>query len=1414
MGLAANNLTLIIRIWLAVIIFQYGHSENVEPRALELSVPWRPIPYHVPQQQLQQSQQPQQLISVASFDTTSKDELVHIAQHNAQILKQFNQPIAQYSQHSQGGMKVQITTHQQAPGPSPAASVQQQHHQHHHHHLQHGAPSFGHTPAGPPKYMTTPLLQTIYPGAPHKQQQSPAQSKPFVKSDQITTLNMVHSSTPKITAAISSHGAVGVKSAKFNGQFRDVQPTIVQKSTLKPHPVMNKLQSHLGITGFRQKQPVATSSNRLEHFINPNHLYGTYIQFGQSPALSPASLAPTKTKYLSQLGSGVPTFDTQTLKSFFNAPGYTPSVGQFKKLNFIQQQQQLQQGAASGKFSFPHFNQIPADLAEFPKKYVTPSSAEKELTKTGSGGLDSTPLFPHLPPSVLTPFFQQVQQQQQQHSSSSSFISGNKYNNFNLKTQHPAPPVASQSSSTAGSSTKHSFTQGQFQSDREPLSNFGSQVFGGGAFSAYSTQQPLPIEHKPYEVLKFKESPGKQLSTKFNEIHDEYSKNLVPPPPSTQQAFLPTVLNHLAESSPSKDPIEILNKYNINPHSPLQDANRFSYDFPRPTPVSHAASTSGPVPTTVSTTTTTTTTQFPTATTLPRQQYYQHHYSQFQFPGEQSFHNHQSSSPVLVTPVNELSENGWFTREKYLTTEKPNVFKNLFRPVESEYKQHKLMHPAYTGLPPNRRPTATASSTTTSTSAGPTTNSPWDQSTEEPIITHSFFTIEDAIADPTLIPPRSKNKYKYTTDAEEENRQEDLQLEIVTIGPFFGSEESPIQQVVTTPAPTRAQGSKGANGQQHRRRRPKPHHQSSTTTEYTTEQDSTESTTNAISPSLNTVDNRNRNRIRFRPKPVTTVISPIAAIVETEAATTNLPTPPPLPTFVSSEEFDGAVIKKFRKKPHFTRNRFNVLSQREEEKNSVLDQTEPSLATPTLTTISSTSTLTSAAASVPAEASPSLPPLGGGFRSRYRPAAPQQKGKDSQEDTQSINGDGLKLNSRLPGRLPPTAASSTVATSTDTASVALFNSDESNINSSEPQNRTRGGEHNRPRFSIKEYRNKLNRTVTSTAGPTSTAASPVGDLETTTAPKLRFPTRNRFLVNARLNKTVESNDIVPTGTGGVTTEKTANETTTRSSFRPHGTRTYNRFTVKKPSTESPQTSTAAGTATRGQASNGANLATRGRTKTAYDQAVAANRTLAAGTYNTTASLINRRPPKITLRQRIQNYNRKKEMEQTNTAAGAASEDALKRGDEVADIPSVDQNSVLASSGELNRPIDDLGTLGDRFESSNSGTDDVTTRSSTTESYRHHETAIMKISPKDPNSATAATNGEDYDLNSASSDYSKRVVELTLSGTGTKDRGNFKSVNKGLLSRKVPGYFTLATEDPILPIEAFFPQVKKPSGGLA
>lgn len=102
-----------------------------------------------------------------------------------------------------------------------------------------------------------------------------------------------------------------------------------------------------------------------------------------------------------------------------------------------------------------------------------------------------------------------------------------------------------------------------------------------------------------------------------------------------------------------------------------------------------------------------------------------------------------------------------------------------------------------------------------------------------------------------------------------------------------------------------------------------------------------------------------------------------------------------------------------------------------------------------------------------------------------------------------------------------------------------------------------------------------------------------------------------------------------------------------------------------------------------------------------------------------------------------------------------------------------------------------------------------------------ESAIMKIAkdnhsyrPQTSRISTTTTEStktpsneidEDYlDLNGASSDYSQKVTELTISGN-TNDK--FKSVNTGIFPRRIPGYFTLATEDPILPIEAFFPQLK-------
>ncbi|XP_074029496.1 uncharacterized protein [Leptinotarsa decemlineata] len=56
------------------------------------------------------------------------------------------------------------------------------------------------------------------------------------------------------------------------------------------------------------------------------------------------------------------------------------------------------------------------------------------------------------------------------------------------------------------------------------------------------------------------------------------------------------------------------------------------------------------------------------------------------------------------------------------------------------------------------------------------------------------------------------------------------------------------------------------------------------------------------------------------------------------------------------------------------------------------------------------------------------------------------------------------------------------------------------------------------------------------------------------------------------------------------------------------------------------------------------------------------------------------------------------------------------------------------------------------------------------------------------------------------DYSQRVSDLTSSFKSEYDTpGLFKSVSPN--SRRVPNYFTISTDDPILPIEAFFPNIK-------
>ncbi|XP_050682464.1 general transcriptional corepressor trfA-like, partial [Leptidea sinapis] len=77
-----------------------------------------------------------------------------------------------------------------------------------------------------------------------------------------------------------------------------------------------------------------------------------------------------------------------------------------------------------------------------------------------------------------------------------------------------------------------------------------------------------------------------------------------------------------------------------------------------------------------------------------------------------------------------------------------------------------------------------------------------------------------------------------------------------------------------------------------------------------------------------------------------------------------------------------------------------------------------------------------------------------------------------------------------------------------------------------------------------------------------------------------------------------------------------------------------------------------------------------------------------------------------------------------------------------------------------------------------------------------ESAIMKIADK-----------KHQDHIEKLFEHSKRVSDLTLAASKDYNTpGMFKTISAN--SRRIPNYFTIATDDPILPIEAFFPQLNQ------
>ncbi|XP_022814061.1 mucin-3A-like [Spodoptera litura] len=88
------------------------------------------------------------------------------------------------------------------------------------------------------------------------------------------------------------------------------------------------------------------------------------------------------------------------------------------------------------------------------------------------------------------------------------------------------------------------------------------------------------------------------------------------------------------------------------------------------------------------------------------------------------------------------------------------------------------------------------------------------------------------------------------------------------------------------------------------------------------------------------------------------------------------------------------------------------------------------------------------------------------------------------------------------------------------------------------------------------------------------------------------------------------------------------------------------------------------------------------------------------------------------------------------------------------------------------------------------------RNEITSERTRSESAIMKIADK-----------KHQDHLEHLFEHSKRVSDLTLAASKDYNKpGMFKTVSSN--SRRIPNYFTIATDDPILPIEAFFPQLNQ------
>lgn len=1306
--------------------------------------------------------------------------------------------------------------------------------------------------------------------------------------------------------------------------FRDIilTPSPSYRSTPKPHPVVNKLQSHIA---SRTKAPFIAVPSNIEGLSMPSQLISSYANFGPSSHIIRDHNSRIPVNFLGFQGDKAPAgnsfaghltstghfvgninhntalrYPQNSISSAFSHQQQQQT--QLRQQQFQQQQQhiqaqkqqdqiqQLKEQEQHEQLQQQHHihnqrvleqqqlkeqeQQLQEQLQQqhiqnqrlleqqlkeqdqqnkllqqqFQQQYhqqtnthqhhsevsssdtrpvYEPQSVEiyKDFSKirqseTGSGPY--LPPLPSVPPSVLSPFFQQIQQQQQHH---------------NQPEQYPS---SSPSSTTEPRLNHENYNQNFSNSYDSFKKHFESQF------------------------------------PDFKALEDEFSSNLVPPPYKHRDTsqFRDRPVSSSASSFPEKDQfkaLEILNKYNIPAISPLQDANRFAYNsnsesFPSPSP-----------------------------------------------------------SPSEVPRITGSGQSTSFT------TEKPNIFRNLNRPVESEYKEHKLMHPAYTGG--IKRPTEFLS-----------THQPFlptPHGRDSSAYTHSFFTIEDAV---TLSP---KNHYRLpiptNTNQIEDiigKPQEEEITEVITMQPPIKGSADDILQLdyttVSSPLPISVSPTRLRGKNKIRRRRPRP---STSTTENLLEISDEDSqghwekpveiktqprkevterypnhreqpvyreqvpnnhrnasrNWNRGRPAVNSVEDSSSEKPSSRGRrpnhrteennsqriPTTARIAtdnPLANIQPTtidfheniflsqfqsksKRPSSTQQTLYSTPTFQSPTEIISTKLTTINHTPSSPptsewTEQTRVLPRRPAttsqtdysqtpkndqriETTAVMSAESPTIQTTKssvsnevistfdpdyaltnsvedISTTKITSVSPSPTASVVVEAKIAstvskpdvVEPIVEDvtrYRQRLKHKLNTSRGTTStttpvyssysdldiestarndlyNDESVSTTSQETRKDAPLKIRLPITRDGAKEPTSTQ-------NSLQQTTNKSVRLNAFgKLDSKNRPRFSVKDYRQRLSTSTTTVKSTT------VAEQESSTATtRLRYPTRNRLLPDLKnkasdglskseevTNKSDLSNSLERSTENSLESNQISSSTDgNRKRFSPK-----DRYNGRvKSTTEDTPTSTTSRATTRARTSSRQGFTTRGRPTTSPTTSTSIeNSVTRVPTIRNSLSPL-RRPPQLSLRQRVANQK-----STTSTASPLSLLDENINSDN-AEVLFNENNSQSKADVSIEEESSE-----DQF---------------ITENYKR-ETAIMKIAKDDhsyrPYTRVTKSNEIDdgEDMNGSPSEQSERVAELTIFGSN-----HFNSVNTASgASRRVPVYFTIATEDPILPIEAFFPQVKK------